>query len=96
MADIIGDYMKNADRIRQEMDDLGFSYAGGMNSPYIWINAQMDSWDFFDMLLTKAGVVCTPGAGFGTCGNQYIRLSAFNSFAKIEKAMNRIKASVKK
>ena len=96
VANIIGDYMKNADRIRQEMDDLGFSYVGGINSPYIWINAQMDSWDFFDMLLTKAGVVCTPGAGFGTCGNQYIRLSAFNSFENIEKAMSRIKGSVKK
>jgi LL-diaminopimelate aminotransferase len=96
VAEIIGDYMKNADRIRQEMDELGFSYAGGMNSPYIWINAQMDSWDFFDMLLTNAGVVCTPGAGFGTCGNQYIRLSAFNSFENIEKAMKRLKDSVKK
>ena len=96
VASIIGDYMKNADRIRQEMDDLGFAYVGGMNSPYIWINAQMDSWDFFDMLLTKAGVVCTPGAGFGTCGNQYIRLSAFNSYDNIEKAMKRIKGSVKK
>ena len=96
VANIIGGYMKNADRIRQEMDDLGFAYAGGMNSPYIWINAKMDSWDFFDMLLKNAGVVCTPGAGFGTCGNQYIRLSAFNSFENIEKAMNRIKVAVKK
>lgn len=96
VENIIADYMKNADRIRQEMDDLGFAYVGGMNSPYIWINAQMDSWDFFDMLLTKAGVVCTPGSGFGTCGNQYIRLSAFNSFDNIEKAMKRIKGSVKK
>ncbi len=96
VTNIISGYMKNADRIRQEMDDLGFSYAGGMNSPYIWINAKMDSWDFFDMLLKNAGVVCTPGAGFGTCGNQYIRLSAFNSFENIEKAMNRIKDSVKK
>lgn len=96
VAEIIGDYMKNADRIRQEMDNLGFSYVGGMNSPYIWINAKMDSWDFFDTLLTNAGVVCTPGAGFGTCGDQYIRLSAFNSYENIEKAMKRIKDSLKK
>ncbi|RLB84805.1 MAG: LL-diaminopimelate aminotransferase [Deltaproteobacteria bacterium] len=92
---IIAGYMKNADRIRQEMDEIGLSYVGGENSPYIWIDAKGDSWDFFDTLLNNAGVVCTPGAGFGTCGDQYIRLSAFNSFEKVEKAMNRIRKSLK-
>lgn len=91
---IIDDYMKNAERIRKEMVDLKLSCVGGENSPYIWINAGGDSWDFFDTLLKKAGVVCTPGAGFGTCGNQYIRLSAFNSFANVEKAMNRIRKAL--
>jgi LL-diaminopimelate aminotransferase len=42
------------------------------------------------MLLNKAGVVCTPGAGFGRCGNGYIRISAFNSHENVEKAMQRI------
>jgi LL-diaminopimelate aminotransferase len=92
---IIAGYMKNADRIRQEMDEIGLSYVGGENSPYIWIDAKGDSWDFFDTLLNNAGVVCTPGAGFGTCGDQYIRLSAFNSFENVEKAMNRIRKSLK-
>ncbi|MDA3898148.1 MAG: LL-diaminopimelate aminotransferase [Desulfobacteraceae bacterium] len=92
---IIGDYMKNADLIRKEMDALGFSYVGGENSPYIWIDAKGDSWDFFDTLLNTAGVVCTPGAGFGTCGDQYIRLSAFNSYENVEKAMQRIRESLK-
>ncbi len=92
---IIAAYMKNADLIRQEMDALGLSYVGGENSPYIWIDAQGDSWDFFDNLLNSAGVVCTPGAGFGTCGDQYIRLSAFNSYENVEKAMKRIRESLK-
>ncbi len=47
------------------------------------------------MLLNKAGVVCTPGAGFGTCGTRHIRLSAFNSFENVEKAMNRIREALK-
>jgi LL-diaminopimelate aminotransferase len=51
----------------------------------------MDSWEFFDMLLEKAGVVCTPGAGFGRCGEGYIRISAFNNHENVEKAMQRIK-----
>jgi LL-diaminopimelate aminotransferase len=42
------------------------------------------------MLLNKAGVVCTPGAGFGTCGEGHIRLSAFNSYENVVEAMDRI------
>jgi len=90
VRDIIDYYLKNAARVRKEMDALGFSYVGGRNSPYIWIDAGRDSWDFFDMLLSRAGVVCTPGAGFGTCGNTYIRISAFNSYDKVDRAMKRI------
>ena len=84
-------YLKNAKLIRTAMTDLGFACVGGDNSPYIWIDGQgRDSWKFFDMLLDKAGVVCTPGAGFGKCGQGYIRLSAFNSYENVEKAMARI------
>ena len=54
----------------------------------------MDSWEFFDLLLTKAGVVCTPGAGFGKCGQGYIRISAFNSFDNVKQAMERISHSI--
>ncbi len=88
---IINDYMKNADRICREMENLGYDYVGGKHSPYIWIEANTDSWDFFDMLLKKAGVVCTPGAGFGACGQRHIRLSAFNSHDNVEAAMGRIR-----
>ncbi len=78
------------------MTGLGYTCAGGENSPYIWVNAQMDSWAFFDLLLEKAAVVCTPGSGFGSCGRGYIRLSAFNQYEKVEIAMDRIAEAVGK
>ncbi len=87
---LIDFYMDNAARIRRGIDSLGYDYAGGTHSPYIWIHTKTDSWEFFDMLLNKAGVVCTPGLGFGTCGKEFIRLSAFNSHENIEAAMNRV------
>ena len=65
-------------------------FTGGRNAPYIWIKSTMDSWRLFDLLLKKAGVVCTPGSGFGKCGEGYIRISAFNSYENVEKAMERI------
>ncbi len=87
-------YLKNAALIRKEMMNLGFSCVGGENSPYIWIDGKRDSWEFFDFLLKKAGVVSTPGAGFGKCGQGYIRLSAFNHFENVEKAIARIKEAL--
>jgi len=87
---IIDAYLDNAAIIRNEMARLGFECVGGENSPYIWVDGQRDSWAFFDLLLDKAGVVTTPGAGFGRCGEGYIRISAFNSMENVEKAMERI------
>ena len=94
VADLVGYYMANADLIRQEMQSLGYACIGGENSPYIWVSTETDSWSFFDMLLEKAGVVCTPGAGFGACGEGHIRISAFNSRENVITAMTRIRQAL--
>jgi LL-diaminopimelate aminotransferase len=91
---LIDYYLENAKLIRKEMTDLGYSCVGGINSPYIWIDGKTDSWKFFDLLLNKAGVVCTPGAGFGKCGEGFIRISAFNSLENVQLAMERIRKIV--
>ncbi len=87
---LVRGYLKNGAFIREKMMDLGYECIGGENSPYIWFNGSMDSWAFFDLLLEKAGVVCTPGSGFGKCGEGFIRLSAFNSFDNVKEAMEKI------
>ena len=84
-------YLANAKIIKTAMEDLGYLAVGGEHSPYVWINTGTDSWEFFDLLLKKAKVVCTPGSGFGKCGSGYIRLSAFNDRRKITEGMDRIK-----
>ena len=91
---LIDYYLKNAALILKEMSALGFECIGGENSPYIWIDGGSDSWEFFDRLLEKAAVVCTPGAGFGKCGEGYIRISAFNDYENVEKAMARIREAL--
>ena len=73
------------------MTELGYRCAGGENSPYVWVDAQTDSWEFFDHLLSEAQIVCTPGVGFGPCGQGYIRISAFNSHEKVDEALGRIR-----
>jgi LL-diaminopimelate aminotransferase len=87
---VVDFYLGNAKIVREKMTSLGYECTGGENSPYIWINAGRPSWEFFDHLLKNAGVVCTPGEGFGRCGEGYIRISAFNGRENVEKAMDRI------
>ena len=91
---LIDYYLTNAALIRKEISELGYECIGGYNSPYIWIDGKTDSWAFFDTLLEKAGVVCTPGAGFGRCGEGFIRISAFNDLENVEEAMQRIKQAL--
>jgi LL-diaminopimelate aminotransferase len=91
VTQIIDYYLENARMIRGVFSDLGFGCSGGENAPYIWVDIGSDSWKFFDMLLEKAGVVCTPGAGFGKCGEGHVRVSAFNSAHKVRKGLEKIK-----
>jgi LL-diaminopimelate aminotransferase len=72
-------YMKNVKIITGALDAAGYEYTGGRNSPYIWLKCPhgMTSWEYFDHLLNNYGIVGTPGVGFGTKGEGYLRLSAF-------------------
>jgi LL-diaminopimelate aminotransferase len=88
-------YLGNAKLIRDAMTKLGFSCIGGDDAPYIWVNTGRDSWEFFDLLLNQAQVACTPGAGFGRCGEGHVRISAFNSRENTETALARIAAVLK-
>ena len=92
---LVDHYLGNAKLIRAAMGKLGLSCVGGDNSPYIWVNVGRDSWEFFDLLLNKAQVVCTPGAGFGRCGQGHVRISSFNSRENVVTALERIAAALK-
>ncbi len=93
--DLTDFYLGNAKLIREAVNKLGFTCIGGDNAPYIWVNTGRDSWEFFDLLLNKAQVVCTPGAGFGKCGVGHVRISAFNSRENVVAALARIAAALK-
>ena len=86
-------YMENADIIAALLSELDVWFTGGKNAPYIWLKCPngISSWDFFDLLLIKAGIAGTPGAGFGANGEGFFRLSAFGSREKINEAAERIK-----
>ena len=88
---LIDYYMTNAKIIRAGLQAAGYEVFGGINAPYIWLKTNEPSWNFFDKLLTKYNIVGTPGAGFGPCGEGYLRLTAFGSRENTLKAMDRLK-----
>jgi len=86
-------YMENAGIITDTLRSLGIWFVGGENSPYIWLKCpkNMSSWDFFDYLLTNVQIVGTPGAGFGSNGEGFFRLTAFGDRENVISAMARLK-----
>lgn len=92
IAENIAVYRKNAAVVCTALDELNIRYTGGRNSPYIWLECPgfADSWKFFDFLLQNAGVVGTPGSGFGKNGEGWFRLTAFASEDTTRRAMQRL------
>ena len=85
-------YKKNAKVIMDALNKCGFWYVGGKNSPYVWMKCPggMGSWEFFDYLLNELQIVGTPGVGFGSCGEGFLRLSAFGDPDDTVEATKRI------
>ena len=86
-------YMANARAMREGLKAAGIEAWGGVNAPYVWLKtpAGVGSWQFFEQMLDRAGVVSTPGAGFGPSGEGYIRLSAFGKQEDCREAMARLR-----
>lgn len=81
-------YMENAAIIADVLRRHGIYFSGGRNSPYLWLRCG-DSRGFFEALL-HAGVVGTPGSGFGALGEGYFRLTAFATRENTIKAAARL------
>ena len=93
---LIEHYMGNAKLLRAAVMEAGLPVFGGENAPYVWVGcpAGLNSWDMFDKMLGEAQVVITPGSGFGSGGEGYFRISAFNSRANVEEVCRRLKELV--
>ncbi|NLW79744.1 MAG: LL-diaminopimelate aminotransferase [Ruminococcaceae bacterium] len=90
-------YRQNAGVISAALTEAGVWHTGGVDSPYIWLECPggLDSWAFFDRLLGEAGIVGTPGVGFGRNGEGYFRLTAFGDAARTAEAATRLKDFLK-
>lgn len=89
---LINHYMGNAQILAAAARKIGLQVFGGTNAPYIWVKTPngLTSWQMFDHMLNELNVVITPGSGFGSNGEGYIRISAFNSRENAEEVARRL------
>jgi LL-diaminopimelate aminotransferase len=94
VAELITHYMGNAALLREACATVGLAVFGGENAPYVWVGcpAGTSSWEMFDKMLQEALVVITPGSGFGSGGEGWFRISAFNSRSNVQEVCRRITA----
>lgn len=85
-------YLHNASIIKEALVKVGFKAYGGDDSPYVWASPcdGRGSWDLFNMLLHEFNFSTTPGCGFGTLGEGYVRFTGFNTLENTRKAMERL------
>jgi LL-diaminopimelate aminotransferase len=92
------DCVKDACRIYQErrdvlvggLRDLGFDVPLPQATFYVWLPVE-DSISFAGRLLTEAGIVATPGIGFGSGGEGYVRFAITRPVARIREAIERMR-----
>lgn len=92
-APLIKTFASNAAALKKELENCGMTVYGGIDSPYLWLKCPYgtSSVETFEYMLTAGGVIVTPGSGFGSAGEGFVRISSLCSEENIKKAIKRIK-----
>ena len=92
MKQTINYYKTNAKIIKQTLNELKIENYGGINSPYIWAKfPEKTSWEIFNGLLKNCHIITTPGSGFGSSGESFVRFSSYGHRKNILEAVKRLK-----
>jgi LL-diaminopimelate aminotransferase len=86
-------YRKRRDLLVDALNNIGLKVKPPKATFYLWIKVPegYDSEGFASKLLEEAGVVVTPGNGFGEPGEGYIRISLTQRDERLKEAVTRIK-----
>ena len=96
LAGIRDTYQQRRDALYSGLQKLGIRVKKPEATFYLWASCpeKTDSRSFAKRLLEKAGVVATPGVGFGEAGEGYIRFALTVPVPRIETAVERIAKSL--
>jgi LL-diaminopimelate aminotransferase len=89
VKDNIAVYQKRRDVLVNGLRKLGFKVDRPQGTFYLWMKVDGSSLKFAEKML-HAGIVVTPGTGFGPSGEGYVRLATTQSVERIEQALERM------
>ncbi len=89
---ILGVYQERRDALIKGLNSIGWEVSAPKASFYVWAPALegMSSEETAELLIQKAGVVATPGVGFGPHGEGFVRFSITERSDRIVEAVKRI------
>lgn len=85
-------YQDRRDRLVARLDKLGWHVEAPKATFYIWttVPTKESSTDFVSRIMERAGVILTPGLGFGLGGEGYVRFTLTAPAERLEEAAERI------
>jgi LL-diaminopimelate aminotransferase len=83
-------YHERRDVLIAGLRDLGFDVPCPKATFYVWMPVK-DCMAFSAKLLNEAGIVATPGIGFGSSGEGYVRFAITRPVARIREAIERMR-----
>ena len=89
-------YQKRRDALCGGLRDIEWEVRDSKGTMFAWVklpSKYTSSQEFCMELLEKTGVLCTPGAAFGTMGEGYVRFALVLSVEEIKEALKKIKES---
>jgi LL-diaminopimelate aminotransferase len=91
VADACAIYQERRDILVNGLKNLGFEIRAPKATFYVWLKVE-DSMTVAAKMLNEAGIVVTPGIGFGRSGEGYVRFAITRSADRIEEAIERMEA----
>jgi LL-diaminopimelate aminotransferase len=90
VSDACNIYQKRRDTLVSGLRSLGFDVRSPKATFYVWMKVN-DSMKFAEKMLNEAGIVVTPGVGFGKNGDGYVRFAITRDVERINEAIERMK-----
>ena len=92
VADMNAIYTERRDALLKGLNAIGLDVKPPKATFYVWapVPEGYDSMGFSKLLLEEAGIVATPGVGFGDYGEGYIRFALTQSVERINEAVERM------
>jgi LL-diaminopimelate aminotransferase len=84
-------YRERRDALLSGLLEVGLDVKPPKATFYVWAHVDGKASDFSTMLLEKAGIVATPGNGFGEYGEGYVRFALTQSVERINEAVERMR-----